>query len=191
MCQRSAWFAMSLHTPSHQVTLLQTHEITHTHIYIYKENLINNIFKRAPSFSFRVGTRDDTKVAAEYCWAITQTARALMRGPIPFQRFASNFGWTPLYTHTHTDSWPYVHTIPTCAKFKLRRIFRTVNHCVSWAVSTVLRAAPQHTTPTILCCTRIVHPCDRTLHRHMSARHFHQLTFWRRNYFFNFGTLCI
>ena len=104
MCQRSAWFAMSLHTPSHQVTLLQTHEITHTHIYIYKENLINNIFKRAPSFSFRVGTRDDTKVAAEYCWAITQTARALMRGPIPFQRFASNFGWTPLYTHTHTHT---------------------------------------------------------------------------------------
>jgi hypothetical protein len=30
----------------------------------YQDNL-NNVFKRAPNFTFRVRTRDDTKVAAE------------------------------------------------------------------------------------------------------------------------------
>ena len=95
-----------------------------------KKTEITTFLKDAPKFSLQKWKRSETKVAVEYCWAISIGEGGLMPRPINFQcvGFSLDFSWTPVYTHTHTHmyNWPYVHSIQTWGKLYLWRIFRNV-----------------------------------------------------------------
>ena len=90
-----------------------------------ERNPINNFFLNAPNFPLWEGKLNETKMAEEYCWAITQVAGLLCCG---------RSGPSDMKFGLQLDLCIYICSLPTCAKCDLPSSSRNALNCTSRGV---------------------------------------------------------
>ena len=81
------------------------------------QEIDNNIFQPGPNFSLWEWKENESKVAGEYCWAITivtgcgRAATATEQVPLCWR---VGFTWTVLFVRTLLCSWPHAFACPAC-----------------------------------------------------------------------------
>jgi len=79
--------------------------------------------KGATNFSLWKWNSTESKVAEEYCWAVTQAVGRACCGHSRYSVLESSFQLNSLL---HKCNWPYGYSIHSCKKFDLHPTFRNI-----------------------------------------------------------------